>query len=230
MQVAALDWVAAHARRPAVAILSLGIQQGNWSRVLEDAVRSLIQNHGVTVIVASGNSSVDACTISPANVPEAITVSATSQTTRPTSATDVDTLGGSAGATYDNMSVMKGEAIYAWSNIGPCVDIWAPGVDIYSACGSPTRCPTVDRRSYTRASGTSMAVPLVAGVAALYLELNPVATPREVSDALVKGAVDGAIDGGVLKAGTVNKLLNSEFVSGSGGDGVGVAVATANGP
>jgi subtilisin family serine protease len=51
--VAALDWVAANAEKPAIAILSLGIQVGSWSRVLEEATRSLVRNHGITVVVAS---------------------------------------------------------------------------------------------------------------------------------------------------------------------------------
>lgn len=51
--VAALDWVAANAKKPAVVILSLGIQVGSWSRVLEEATRSLVRQHGITVVVAS---------------------------------------------------------------------------------------------------------------------------------------------------------------------------------
>jgi hypothetical protein len=44
-----LDWVAANHKKPAVITLSLGIQVGTWSRVLEEAVRSLVRDHGVTV-------------------------------------------------------------------------------------------------------------------------------------------------------------------------------------
>lgn len=44
------------------------LQVGSWSRVLEDAVRSLINDHGVTVVVASGNSGVDACYVAPGAV------------------------------------------------------------------------------------------------------------------------------------------------------------------
>lgn len=55
------------------------------------------------------------------------------------------------------------EDLYRWSNTGPCVDVFAPGVDIYSACGGQSRCQVVDNMSYTYASGTSMAVPHVAG-------------------------------------------------------------------
>lgn len=32
------------------------------------------------------------------------------------------------------------DAIYDYSNTGPCVDIFAPGVDIYSACGGIGMC------------------------------------------------------------------------------------------
>ena len=37
-------------------------------RILEDAVRSLILSNGITVVVASGNSDVNACTVAPACV------------------------------------------------------------------------------------------------------------------------------------------------------------------
>lgn len=61
-----LDWVARHARRPAVVMLSLGVPNGTWSRALSAAVRSLAGEHGLTVVAASGNAGQDACGISPA--------------------------------------------------------------------------------------------------------------------------------------------------------------------
>lgn len=51
--VAGLDWVAANHIAPAIVTLSLGIQVGSWSRVLEDAVRSLVLDHGITVRASS---------------------------------------------------------------------------------------------------------------------------------------------------------------------------------
>jgi aqualysin 1 len=69
----------------------------------------------------------------------------------------------------------------SFSNHGSCVDIMAPGVDISSAQ------QTSDNAS-GKQSGTSMASPHVAGVAALYLALNPGASPADVSKALLEGA------------------------------------------
>ena len=71
-------------------------------------------------------------------------------------------------------------------------DILAPGVDMFGACGGATRCDTVSDSSYSWSSGTSMAVPLVAGVSAVYLSNHPNASPQEVIDAVVtRGATKG---------------------------------------
>lgn len=48
------------------------------------------------------------------------------------------------------------------------------------------RCPTVNDTAYTWASGTSMAVPHIAGAAAIYLSAHPDATPQQVEQALLK--------------------------------------------
>lgn len=70
------------------------------------------------MVVASGNTQVDACNIVPANVPEVITVAASDLSTK-----------------WDSTAASDPEQIYRWSNTGQCVDIFAPGVDIYAACG-----------------------------------------------------------------------------------------------
>ncbi len=69
------------------------------------------------------------------------------------------------------------DAKASWSNYGNCVDWFAPGVSIKSAWkGSNTATNTI--------SGTSMATPHTAGVAALYLQGKPLASAQEVRDAL----------------------------------------------
>ncbi|MEO7363608.1 MAG: S8 family serine peptidase, partial [Gemmatimonadaceae bacterium] len=73
------------------------------------------------------------------------------------------------------------DARASWSNFGSCVDIFAPGVGIVSSWY------TADD-ALANLSGTSMATPHVAGVAALYLETHPAAAPAEVANALTAAA------------------------------------------
>ena len=79
------------------------------------------------------------------------------------------------------------------SETGPGVDIWAPGTNIMSACSTTTRFSSqnyYNNASYRQVniSGTSMASPQVAGVAALILQLNPTYTPAQVKTALLNSA------------------------------------------
>jgi subtilisin family serine protease len=103
---AGIDWVTAHAIKPAVANMSLG---GGADATLDAAVSRSIAA-GVTYGIAAGNGDVlgnpqNACSTSPARVPEAITV----------------------GATQNN------DQKASFSNYGTCLDIFAPGVSITSS-------------------------------------------------------------------------------------------------
>ncbi|MFH0522142.1 S8 family peptidase [Streptomyces sp. M41] len=71
--IAGIDWVTRHARKPAVANVSLG---GPRSEQLDAAVRTSIAS-GVTYTVAAGNDGLPAGLFSPAGVKEAVTVGAT---------------------------------------------------------------------------------------------------------------------------------------------------------
>jgi aqualysin 1 len=101
--ISGVDWAVGNhvAGQPAVANLSLG---GGASSSLDAAINRLI-NDGVTVAVAAGNSSADACNGSPSRVPNAFTVAAS----------DIN------------------DALASFSNRGSCVDIIAPGVSITAA-------------------------------------------------------------------------------------------------
>jgi subtilisin family serine protease len=74
----------------------------------------------------------------------------------------------------------------SWSNYGNCVDWFAPGVSITSAWHTGTNATNT-------ISGTSMATPHTAGVAALYLQGNPGASPQTVRDALYSATTKGIV-------------------------------------
>ncbi len=142
-----------------------------------DAAISRSIGSGITYVVAAGNGGGDACAESPARLPEAITVGASDE----------------------------GDAVAGFSNGGPCVDLFAPGVGIPSAWN-------LGDEATARLSGTSMASPFVAGAAALYLSLHPRAAPAEVSDALVGGATAGELSR--LPPGSPDALLYTRAVGG----------------
>ncbi|WP_432978857.1 S8 family serine peptidase [Dactylosporangium sp. CA-233914] len=94
----------------------------------------------------------------------------------------------------------RNDARASFSNYGSCLDIFAPGVAIASAGKDSDTASTV-------MSGTSMAAPHVAGAAALYLSAHPSATPQQVRDALVSGAVDNIVTN--PGSGSPNRLLDT---------------------
>jgi aqualysin 1 len=172
--IAGMDWVTANRVLPAVANMSLG---GGASTAVDDATTRMIAA-GVSTSVAAGNGNQggrqqNACNYSPARVPEAITIGATTKTDAKTS----------------------------WSNYGSCVDFFAPGYQITSAWyTSNTATNTI--------SGTSMATPHVVGVAALYLQSNPGASPQAVRDALYANTTKGIV---TSSSTTNNHLLYSNY-------------------
>jgi serine protease len=104
-------------------------------------------------------------------------------------------------------STTNTDARSSFSNFGTCLDIYAPGSNITSAgFSSDTGTATM--------SGTSMASPHVAGVAALYLQSNPTATAQQVRDALVAGGITGVVSG--AGTGSPNVLLNALLTGGGG--------------
>jgi subtilisin family serine protease len=84
----------------------------------------------------------------------------------------------------------------SWSNYGTCVDWFAPGVGITSAWYKTTTATNT-------ISGTSMATPHTAGVAALYLQGNTAASPAAVRTALF----DNLLPDVVQPLSTVNNHL-----------------------
>ena len=111
------------------------------------------------------------------------------------------------GAAITVGSTTTTDARSSFSNFGSCLDIFAPGSSITSAWfSSNTATNTI--------SGTSMATPHVAGVAALYLSTNTTASPATVASALITNATTGV----VINPGTgsPNRLLYELFIGGGG--------------
>ncbi|NBB91666.1 MAG: S8 family serine peptidase [Gammaproteobacteria bacterium] len=97
----------------------------------------------------------------------------------------------------------------SFSNYGSCVDIFAPGSSITSAWYT-------GNSSTNTISGTSMASPHVAGIAALYLADNPGATPSQVENAIYSSGSSNKLSG--IGSGSPNLLAYSLF-DGDGGGG-----------
>lgn len=100
------------------------------------------------------------------------------------------------------------DARASYSNFGSCLDLFAPGSSITSAWStSNTAINTI--------SGTSMAAPHVAGVAALVLQGTPTSTPAQVASAILNKATLNKVSS--AGTGSPNLLLFSDFTAGGGG-------------
>ena len=96
----------------------------------------------------------------------------------------------------------------SYSNYGTCVDVFAPGSGITSTWNSSDS-------AISSISGTSMASPHVAGIAALYLMDNPSSTPSQVAAAISDNASAGRLSN--IGSGSPNLLAYSLLTPDDGG-------------
>ncbi|CAH1782447.1 unnamed protein product [Owenia fusiformis] len=157
--VSGLGWIVQQYRsRGRKAVINMSIGCPCNAPDVNNAVKAAV-DEGIVGVVSAGNDNVDACSNSPAKEPSALTVA---------SSTDLDSRS-------------------HFSNYGTCVDIYAPGSNIYSASYTSDS-------AYETKSGTSMAAPHVAGVVAKYLSTvsyNP--SPAQVRIWLINNSLKNQI-------------------------------------
>jgi subtilisin family serine protease len=174
----AIVYAADHGAR----IINLSVGGATITRV-ECAAVEHARRKGVLIVAAAGNDAATLQDYAPAGIPGVLTVAATDP---------ADTRG-------------------VFSNWGPQVELAAPGIDVLSLRARRTDTmrdiPGVtylaganvvgsDRRYY-RASGTSFAAPIVAGIASLLVSKDPSLTLEELERVLLHSARDidvGGID------------------------------------
>jgi len=162
--LSALQWVADHHRRLRIRVVSLSLGAPMFGAYRDDAMvhaAEQLWDRGVTVVAAAGNEGPGRGTITVPGVSGRIIT---------------------VGALDDHRTPdRQDDHIPSFSSRGPAYrrikpDVVAPGVDIVSTAAGATG----QGSSYTTMTGTSVAAPMVAGMAALLLQMHPEWTPAQV--------------------------------------------------
>jgi subtilisin family serine protease len=102
--IAGLNWIIGDHLPGEPAVVNMSLGSATAFEPLDAAVNAVIAD-GITAVAAAGNSSIPSCNVSPARVPDAITVAATN----------------------------SDDSRASYSNVGSCNDLFAPGTAIVSA-------------------------------------------------------------------------------------------------
>ncbi len=165
-------------------VISLSIGTGNYSGPCSHSWAVAANNavaNGVVVVAASGNNNYSNSMSSPACGIDVIAVGATYKADYPTCEDNTSTFNWSNCTDY---SPVVEDQVVCFSNESDYLDVTAPGAVIWSASNS------AGGSSIVGMSGTSMACPHVAGLAALILDADPTLTPAEVRQIIRDGAID----------------------------------------
>jgi aqualysin 1 len=151
------------------AVMNMSLHYFSVIQALNDAIAAAFEED-ILFAAAAANDNRDACQDSPSSEPTALTVAASTITDQEAS----------------------------FSNHGPCVDLYAPGVDVTSSWYTSDTATAV-------LSGTSMASPHVAGGVALALQKKPSADAQAITDYVLKKTTKNKISN--PGPGTPNRLL-----------------------
>ncbi len=176
--------------------MSFGKNISPQKKWVDDAV-SYAANKGVLLVHAAGNNNADVDTVGNFPSPEM----KDSKMRAPNWIT--------VGASSDPLAEPEFKSyIASFSNFGKHeVDVFAPGTRIYSSLPGGNK--------YGNLDGTSMAAPVVTGVAAFILEYYPTLTAEQVKYCIEKSAVGNTLK--VKKPGTDHQMVNMSDISKSGG-------------
>jgi subtilisin family serine protease len=204
--IAGLDYVINHkVSNTNIINMSIEVAVGDqWNPSFENAVAAAV-NAGIVFITAAGNEEANACNYDPGRLPYVITVGASSPQ----------------------------DLVSSYSNYGPCITLFAPGDGVtaadngYDSFFTQPQAPTGSNAVVNTIYGTSFSAPIVAGIAALYLQNNPGASPATVKQAITSTAWLGKLQD--TRSGVVGSpnLLASPCVpgnavcTGAGGSGGG---------
>jgi serine protease AprX len=180
-----LQFAVAHQSQFNIRVINLSLDSTTPQSYKTDPLDAAVESawmHGIVVVAAAGNrgTASDAVQYSPANDPYVITV---------------------GGVDENGSANPSGDTIASWSSQGTTQDgvqkpdVYAPGAHIASVLAPnsnfATSCPTciVGNGQYIQTSGTSMAAPMISGLAADLLQIHPNWTPDQVKGDLTSSAV-----------------------------------------
>lgn len=207
--VAGIQWCIDHKEEYQIDVISLSLGAAADESNCNDPLVQIVEKaweSGMVVCVAAGNSGPDQRTIgTPGISSKVVTV----------------------GAIDDrNTDDRADEVIASFSSRGPACgeeskpDLLAPGVNIISLRAPGSYLDKVSKSgrvedNYFSLSGTSMATPICAGVAALVLQAYPEYTPDQVKQQLLQGAVDRGLPAYVQGAGYLDaqRVIDSNVMS-----------------
>ena len=173
--------------------MSFGKKYSPGKKVVDDAVK-YAESKGVLLIHAAGNASDD--------IDEIVHYPCKKLENGKTASNFMD-IGALSWKPDDEIAA-------PFSNYGKkTVDLFAPGVDIHST--------VPDLNKYKDASGTSMAAPVVAGVAAVLKSYFPSLTPKQIIKILTKTSVKDYKMKKVIKPGSKDEMIEFGELSKTGG-------------